>query len=201
MCFCPTRARPGELPGSRISRKQRHGSPRWCLCWSSSWASKERWPCAEANVFRVTRQKSTSWTQWERETASMPDFSHTTYKGRICKPALHRETWQVPFQPRWLEARRRFGIESVGRSFGGNAATSLAELSCRACFCHSDAAQRRRNLRRQEACVYDQFRRRMQLVAPASCRHLWLRQRACETPALLCQKKIPPAFQLRNDKA
>ncbi|PYX42810.1 MAG: hypothetical protein DMG83_19485, partial [Acidobacteria bacterium] len=35
-----------------------------------------------------------------------------------------RETWQVPFQPRWLAARRRFGIESVGRSFGGNAATS-----------------------------------------------------------------------------
>src|SRR4029077_3842446 len=124
MCFCPTRARPGELPGSRISKKQRHGSPRWCLCWSSSWASKERWPCAEGNVFRVTRQGLTSWTQWERETASMPDFSHSTYKGRICKPVLHRETWQVPFQPRWLEARRRFGIESVGRSFGGNAATS-----------------------------------------------------------------------------
>src|SRR5579864_4989801 len=55
----------------------------------------------------------------------MPDFSHSTYKGRICRPVLHRETWQVPFQPRWLEARRRFGIESVGRSFGGNAATSF----------------------------------------------------------------------------
>src|SRR5579864_1435711 len=124
MCFCPTRARPGELPGSRISRKQRHGSPRWCLCWSSSWASKERWPCAEANVFRVTRQKSTSSTRWEQETASTPDFSRSTCKAQTCRHASHGEIWRAHSQRQWPEAQRRFGIESSGKSFGGNAATS-----------------------------------------------------------------------------